>query len=322
MRNPIKIIRKMSREWVAKGDIDFDFRYLERIIQEAELSFQKIQIRKKTYFKVEGIKAKTIFLSGKEDECKFAAISDLHGGFNSIEIRKLEKFLLRAEKSGVKYCLISGDTHEGINIFPGQELLLKEKYPEKQAEIIFNVLKKFNFKYVLIDGNHDLSFNTNGYKNPNEILARMLNKIGIQTHYLKTFVGNVIIGGVCIRLVHLDDHYGKGQNIPCLKYLEKVIEHPFVEFNGITYLVACIQAGHIHEHGCYDTIRYEYTNNTTRKRSRNEIDKLIEKIGYQPLMVLQPGTIKKHLIDERKEFGFIAKISTNKQGIPRSYKII
>lgn len=319
MRNPIKIIRKMSRRWVLEDDIDFGIENFEKILLEEEMSIRKFKKDEKNYYKIKRIKAKTIFLSGREEECKFISISDFHCGSIETDIYKLEKILKRAQKLKIKYCCISGDLHEGINVFPGQEDFLKEKTPEGQAQIVFKILRNFNFTYIIIDGNHDLSFNANGFQNPNEILERKLRRIGIKAYYLKTFVANVIIGGVCIRLVHLDDYYGKKEQIPCLKYWSQIKEHPFINYNNKTYLIGCIQAGHVHTHAYWDTLKFEYVKGEIRKCSKKEF---FTKIGYQPILVLQPGSIKRQEQNNVTEIGFITKISTNEKGNPCSFKTI
>jgi len=111
------------------------------------------------------------FLSEKitldRDE-KIAFISDIHVGSNNFLEKNFLKFIdwlngnygdeeQREESKKIKYLLITGDSVDGVGIFPGQEDLLDIKDIKKQYDKLAEYLKKIrkDIKIIMCPGQHD-----------------------------------------------------------------------------------------------------------------------------------------------------------------------
>ena len=326
--NVIFIIRQMVRDMVCPDEFGkFKLNRIIEIIKAAGLRLIQIPHNGKMYYKVNGISAKTLFVSGTEEDSRIAVASDIHAGYKNLDWDKHNRFLDEGVAKGVRNFIYSGDITEGKCMHPKAKSGFATTDAYEQAKVFFdNTIDKLkgykekrkNVRLFFIMGNHDLMFPAMGEANPVKILVDMFNSAGIEAYFVNSFVCNLIIGGVCYRVVHLDDHYGS-----CLKYYNKVREYITVDFNGKVYPVAGLIAGHVHKRRFYDPIYFDYTKpEEPRKRTKKEINEIIND-GYQPLFVAQPGSIKIQAGDEESaEFGYHIRVLTNEHGTPCSYKIL
>ena len=327
-KNPIYVIRQMVKRMVLEEEIPFDISNLSRIISEAEFHLYEVHYNGKTYYKVDEMIPHTLFISGPEEESSIAIAGDIHSGFiNSYTSWDLhDKFLDEGVDKGVVNFIYAGDICEGTAIYKGQNILCQNVTSEGQANIFFNKiigkLRKYKedgkkIRLIFISGNHDLMFPAIGQDNPVELLVNMLKNEGIDAYYISNFVANVIIGGACYRVVHLDDHYGKYENVPCLKYYHNVEENITVRYKDDIYLIAGLICGHVHKRFLYNPRVFDYSKKWPRKRSETEVFLS----GYRPLFVAQAGTLKKHVYKKRK-FGHFIKCYLDGRGVPQSYEVL
>jgi len=99
---------------------------------------------------------------------RVAFISDLHVGSENFLEKNLLKFIKwingksgseeqRKEAKKIKYLFISGDSVDGVGIFPGQESQLNIKDLKSQYDVLSNFLNKIrkDIKIVICPGQHD-----------------------------------------------------------------------------------------------------------------------------------------------------------------------
>lgn len=97
-----------------------------------------------------------------ETDANIAFISDIHCGSDRHLGRGFQKFIdwLNSEDETakkIKFIFISGDTVDGVGIFPGQEFVLKLKSMEEQYTLLASYLKQVpkNITMFLCPGQHD-----------------------------------------------------------------------------------------------------------------------------------------------------------------------
>lgn len=178
-------------------------------------------------------------------------LSDTHAGSLQFDARGLIENLKRLEGEGFKEVHISGDLTDGFNVYPGHLNNLRYWKSEDQAAVLADILTKFNFNYTAIKGNHDYSFERMGGVNP----IRILEKEVPNFLFLDAFAGDMIIGGVAHRMVHLDGGRAYAKSYPGQTYIRNLMdaEDEFVRVHGERYRLRTLQLGHFHTDMQYES---------------------------------------------------------------------
>ena len=274
-----------KQDGVNEKKIELDISVIKDIAKRCCFEIEEYEKAKSTYIRVSKKRTQVLVISTSKEKkrtVKFACLSDIHAGYKEINISKLRAFLNKCKECGIYYILIAGDLFEGNYMFNAQEKLLEKFTPEGQAKILFDVFKDYEFHFIFINGNHDYSFEACNEKNPNRVLKDMMKEIGKKVTYLDSFFADVIINGIGIRLVHLDDSYGKSKEYPCMKYAKEIDFCTMAR--GNKYPIFALITGHIHKHEIHQ---------------------------YHEAIILQPGSIKETNLEENLRIGFIVKLTVN-----------
>lgn len=295
MKNVIKIFEIMNtKNGISSDRIGVNISIVLKIAKRCGLEVEMIRCRKKIYYRLtDNCKDKLneicysrsipkVVLSETETmlkEIRFACLSDLHIGFKEILIEKLYSFLEKAKQNNINYILIAGDLFEGNFMYEGQSNYMDLYTAEQQAEGLFKVLKEFDFQYVAINGNHDYTFEFTGQKNPIYLLKEKMDNYGKKFEYVDSYFANVVLDGVAIRMVHLNDTYGTSKDFACINYANTLPKTIMCE--GIEYPLLSVIAGHLHRH---------------------EFHHIKEQL------IFQPGSIKKIDVEYCRHMGFIVTL--------------
>lgn len=147
-----------------------------------------------------GYKPKII--SGRMDdngECSFGIVSDTHFGSIYAKINELHTFYEICRKRGIKEIVHAGDLVAGWGIYRGQENEVKVFGSRNQAQMVINDYPKVSgITTYYITGNHDLVWWDRSGVDIGEIVSAERPDMV----YLGQYSGDVVLGGVTIRLLH------------------------------------------------------------------------------------------------------------------------
>lgn len=199
-----------------------------------------------------------IFHSGKakgSQEYKWVELSDTHAGGKQFDAKGLAECLKRAEEDGFEDVHISGDLHDGRRVYKGQDQNLKYFTAEDQAQCLAEVLTERKLNYYAIMGNHDEAFEKDGSPNPVAQLERIMHENGRHFVYLNGMAGDLIIGGVVKRMVHLDGGGAYAKSYPGQVYLRNLFDSrgEDVWVRGNKYRLRFGQFGHFHSNITYES---------------------------------------------------------------------
>ncbi|VVB83876.1 DNA polymerase II small subunit [uncultured archaeon] len=203
----------------------------------------------------------------QETEVRWAEVSDIHAGAKTFDSRGLRWFLNEIKNRGIKYIHNSGDTVDGKHVYPGQSNYLKYYSEEDQVKCLADIIGEFesDFKWIVIDGNHDMSWIKEGAPSPNKLLADKVKNV----IYLpgagadKVVRGDIIIEGVMKRMIHPWSNSSRGvyaKSYPSQIYLRNVMENGTqFEIKGKKYFMRLLQVGHYHTDMLFQTFGVHVT---------------------------------------------------------------
>jgi hypothetical protein len=197
-----------------------------------------------------------VYHSGKNNkEHKWVELSDTHAGCKQFDSKGLRECLQRAVDDGYEDVHISGDLHDGYRVYKGQEHNLKYFTSDDQAQCLAEVLIDYPLNYYAIMGNHDESFEKHGSPNPVARLEEIMHRAGGAFVYLNCMAGDIIIGGVVKRMVHLDGGGAYAKSYPGQVYLRNLFDSrgEDVWVRGNKYRLRFGQFGHFHSNITYES---------------------------------------------------------------------
>lgn len=198
-----------------------------------------------------------VYHSGKKgnQEYKWVELSDTHAGGKQFDSMGLRECLQRAVDEGFEDVHHSGDLHDGRYVYKGQEQNLKYFTADDQAQCLAEVLMDYPLNYFAIMGNHDEAFEKHGSPNPVGRLEEIMNREDKHFVYLNSMAGDIIIGGVVKRMVHLDGGGAYAKSYPGQIYLRNLFDSrgEDVWVRGNKYRLRFGQFGHFHSNITYES---------------------------------------------------------------------
>jgi len=199
-----------------------------------------------------------VFHSPKQkgsQEYKWVELSDTHAGCRAFDAKGLAECLQRAMDEGFEDVHISGDLHDGRHVYKGQDTELKYFTADDQAQCLAEVLVNYPLNYIAIMGNHDESFIKHGSPNPVSRLEEIMRNEGKHFVYLNSMAGDIIIGGVVKRMVHLCGGGAYAKSYPGQVYLRNLFDSrgEDVWVRGNKYRLRFGQFGHFHSNITYES---------------------------------------------------------------------
>jgi hypothetical protein len=198
-------------------------------------------------------------LNKEQSKLSWAEVSDIHAGAKTFDEKGFRWFLQQVKDRGIKYVHFSGDAVDGTKVYPGQVNYLKYFSEEDQVNCLGDLIGEFenDFKWLMIDGNHDMSWVKLGAPSPNKLLSNKLKNVV----YLpgagadKIVRGDIILDGVMKRMVHPWSNSARGTyalSYPGQVYLRNVMGNDVqFEVSGKKYFMKLLQIGHYHTEMMY-----------------------------------------------------------------------
>lgn len=168
------------------------------------------------------------------EHLKLLLISDTHLASKYDRLDILRYLYSKAEDSGVKHILHSGDFTDGRSTRPEQVYELREPSYEGQIQYCVDKYPKFSGKTYVIQGNHDDWW----YKSAGSEIVRSIAQQRDDIVYLGADVADMKIGKLKIRLFHGSGGSAYAKSYKLQKYLDSI---PLSERPDI------LQTGHIHQ---------------------------------------------------------------------------
>ena len=198
--------------------------------------------------------------NGKTKTIEWAEVSDIHAGCYAFDDKGLRWFLQQCKDRGIRYIHNSGDSVDGTGVYRGHVNYLRYVKEEDQVKCLADIIGEFedDFKWLAIDGNHDMSWINKGAPSPNKLLADMVKDYiyipGIGAD--KVVRADVIIEGVMKRLVHPWSGSGSAyaKSYPGQVYLRRCLDNGVqFEVGQKKYHLKLLQYGHLHFDMAYET---------------------------------------------------------------------
>lgn len=194
-------------------------------------------------------------------EVTWAEVSDIHAGCESFDGKGLRWFLQQVKDMGIKHIHNSGDSVDGIGVYRGHINYLKYNREQDQIKELTDIIGEFenDFKWVAIDGNHDISWINKGAPSPNFLISQAVKNYTYIPGYGADRVvrGDIIIHGVMKRLVHPWSNSGRAtyaKSYPGQVYLRNVMDNGVqFEIGDKKYHMKMLQYGHLHFDMVYET---------------------------------------------------------------------
>ncbi len=168
------------------------------------------------------------------EHLKLLLISDTHLGSKYDRVDILRYLYRKAEESGVKCVLHSGDFTDGRSNRPEQIYELKEPSYDGQIQYCVEKYPKFSGKTYVIQGNHDDWW----YKSNGSEIVKAISRQRDDIVYLGPDVADMKIGKLKIRLFHGAGGVAYAKSYKIQKYLDTI---PINEKPDI------LQTGHVHQ---------------------------------------------------------------------------
>lgn len=192
--------------------------------------------------------------SSRMRNVQYVEISDTHGGCKGFDSKGLEWALQEAIDRGFKWVHHSGDIVDGIGVYRGHVNYLKYVREEDQVNAFAEVISKFEgkLKWIVIDGNHDMSWINKGAPSPGKLLSERVKGVyyvpGVGAD--KIVRADIIIEGVMKRLIHPWSNSGRATY--ALSYPGQVLLRNIMgngvefEIGDRKYHMKALQYGHLH----------------------------------------------------------------------------
>jgi predicted phosphodiesterase/biotin operon repressor len=228
-----KLIAKLKRDKKTVQQIRQEMGWSEHRARKElqELRKQHFNVRaernrgQRTVYWIDDSRAsyRTHFISGPQQKRLvelYGTPSDIHIGSKLHDEQAFLEYMKRAfEEHGVKRFFICGDLVDGRDIYHGHLNFLKAVTQQDQVDMVCEELPDWKgVEYVLIDGNHDYSWTQKGAPFTGELIAQKRNDVT----YLGPSVGDVILDGVRIRLLHGAGGGAYSVTYPIQRYMRNI----------------------------------------------------------------------------------------------------
>ncbi len=243
--NLLNLCEEMTKSYVEESRLRVSQDVFRKFAKKHHFIIKTQVKNNKMRFKLYRKEIPIYFISGEEEkEFSFLDLGDIHIGNKYFDEESLRKRLSEAIDKGVKYVFIAGDLFEGYNSNSSIQYL-------SQIEYAYNIFKDYPLIYFAINGNHEYSFEQNGYDNPIRYLSVLLKKDGIEFHHFDTYIMDFIICGVIKRVMHIENIEKRGHDMdwsPAIDKLDIFEQNELLEnfYKGRLYTVRLFQIGHVH----------------------------------------------------------------------------
>lgn len=239
----------------------------------------------RVYYITTALENAAVFVSGrsaKPQVIKWMELSDIHVGSKQFDDKGLRSVLKRAVDEGYKDVHISGDLCDGFKVYPGHMNNLRYWKAEDQAGQLVEILSCYDLNYYACKGNHDQSYEKHGSPNPIALAENLMHSDDRHFVYLDSMAGDLVIGGVLKRMVHLDGGRAYAKSYPGQTYIRNLLDsHGEDQYVGKhKYRIRFLQMGHFHTDIMYEAAgiycthpgNYQFPNDYTIRRGL---------VGYQ-----------------------------------------
>ncbi len=207
--------------------------------------------RGRVYYIIHELENASYFVSGAPKAAttfKWVEVSDIHAGSTYFDEQGFRYVLKKAQDAGFEDVHISGDLVDGYGVYRGQMANLRYWKAEDQADFLYSILAEFPFNYYASKGNHDYSFEMHGSPNPIALIELKMKEAGKFFTFLNSYAGDLIIGGVLKRMVHLSGGKAYAKSYPAQVYLRNLsgAGRGYAYVGGNKYPIRFVQFGHFH----------------------------------------------------------------------------
>lgn len=259
--NALKLLEKANAQKLlaSSEELGIEYELFKSIAKRCGFLVQELKENGQLYFKLKknGIPLVELYSSEESNKFNFLDLSDFHVGNKHFDENKLHKILQEAVEKNVNQVFIAGDVFEAVYDISQYDFRImnmqKQKHIERcfksQLYTIYNILKKYNLNYYVINGNHEYGYEQLGIMNPLRELEQKLRASGINFNAYDTYIVDFFVAGVVKRVMHLESYYERKTVCNAMERLYEFERHGGLEVKISEKEVAPIrflECGHVH----------------------------------------------------------------------------